>query len=57
MKRKNLLLMAGITVLFFTCSQAWAFSEEDMMEGMSLAFEVHQTSDKNYKYDSANAND
>ena len=47
--------MAGITVLFFTCSQAWAFSEEDMMEGMSLSVEVNQTSDKSYKYDSANA--
>ena len=49
--------MAGITVLFFTCSQAWAFSEEDMMEGMSLSVEVNQTSDKSYKYDSANAKD
>ena len=55
MKRKNLFFLAGIAVLFFTCSQACAFSEEDMMEGMSLSVEVNQTSDKSYKYDSANA--
>lgn len=54
MKRKSLFFLAGIAVLFFTCSQAYAFSEEDMMEGISLSVETNQTSIKSYKYDSAN---
>ena len=56
MKIKSLLLMAGLTVFTFTSSQAFAFSEEDMMEGMSLSVEVNQKNAKSYKYDSASVN-
>ena len=56
MKRKNLLLIAGLAVFTFTSSQAFAFSEEDMMEGMTLSIEKSQTSGKSYKYDNSMAN-
>ena len=54
MKRKNVLLIVGLAAFTFVSSQAFAFSEEDMMEGMSLSVEVNQTSAKSYKYDNAN---
>ena len=37
MKRKSLLLMAGLAMFTLASSQAFAFSEEDMMEGLSLS--------------------
>ena len=56
MKRKNLLLMAGIAVFTFASSQAFAFSEENTMEGMSLSVEKSQKSAKSYKYDNTMTN-
>ncbi len=56
MNSKILLLLAGLAVFTFASSQAFAFSEEDMMEGMSLSVEVNQTSTRSYKYDSVNVN-
>jgi len=56
MKSKNVLLMIGIAAITLVSSQAFAFSDEDMMEGMSLSVETNQTSAKKYKYDSINAN-
>ena len=48
--------MVGFAAFTLVSSQAFAFFEEDMMEGMSLSTEVNQTSAKSYKYDSANVN-
>lgn len=56
MKRKTLLLMAGLAVFTFTSSQALAFSEEDMMEGTMLSVEKSQKSEKIYKYNDTMAN-
>ena len=56
MKRKNLLLMAGLAVFTFTSSQALAFSEENMMEGMNLSVEKIQKSNKTYRHHDAMAN-
>lgn len=53
MKSKNVLLMVGLAAFTLVSNQAFAFSEEDMMEGMSLSAEVNQTSTKSYKYDNA----
>lgn len=47
--------MTGIAVSLFVSSQAFAFSEDDMMEGMSLSVENTQKSEKSYKYDNSMA--
>jgi len=53
MKRKNtsLMLMAGLVVSILTYSQAVAFSEEDMMEGIDLSVVNNDNNKKSYKYD------
>lgn len=51
MKRKNLLLMAGLAAFILTGSQAVAFDiEEDMAEGITLSVKKDE---KDYKYDNA----
>lgn len=51
MKKTIALVITGIAVSLFVSSQACAFAEDDMMEGMSLAAESSQKSEKSYKYD------
>ena len=53
MKKRTLLMMAGLAVFTFAGTQASAFDiEEDMAEGLSLS--VNQDKTK-YKYDSLHA--
>ena len=40
----------------FTSSQAFAFSEEDMLDGITLSIEKNQKSEKSYKYDNTMVN-
>ncbi len=53
MTKKNVLLMAGLAVFTFTSSQALAFSEEEMIDGMTLSVQQSQKSEKSYKNDNS----
>ncbi len=53
MKKRTLLMMAGLAVFTFAGTQASAFDiEEDMAEGLSLSVNQDNT---DYKYDSLHA--